>query len=117
MGGFRFKLELGGGNDTPLKALTSRGMTVTITDSAGAPVKALEPVMNAFAHLVGFYGDRQTIVHIHSTGGDVLGSEARGGPALSFVFFPPKPGFIRLYCQVNIGGKMLFAPFNVNVKQ
>ena len=117
MEGFRFKLELGGGNDTPLKALTSRGMTVTITDSAGAPVKALEPVMNAFAHLVGFYGDRQTIVHIHPTGGDVPGSEARGGPALSFVFFPPKPGFIRLYCQVNIGGKMLFAPFNVNVEQ
>ena len=114
--GFRFKLELGAGNDTPLKAQVPRGMTVTITDATSAPVKALEPVMNAFAHLVGFYGDRQTIVHIHPTGGDVLSSEARGGPALSFVFYPPKPGFIRLYCQVRIGGKMLFAPFNVNVE-
>ena len=113
--GFHFKLDLGGGNDTPLRAQTARGMTVAITDSAGAPVHALEPVMNAFAHLVGFYGDRQTIVHIHPIGGDVLNSEARGGPALSFVFFPPKPGFIRLYCQVSIGGKMRFAPFNVNV--
>lgn len=114
--GYLFKLDFGGGNDTPLKARTARGMTVTITHSTGRPMTALQPVMNAFAHLVGFYGDRQTIVHIHPTGGDVLSSEARGGPALNFVFYPPKPGFIRLYCQVNIGGKMRFAPFNVNVE-
>ncbi len=115
--GFHFKLDLGGGNETPPKARTARGMTVTVTDAAGAPVHALEPVMNAFAHLVGFYGDRQTIVHVHPSGGDVLSSEARGGPALSFVFFPPKPGFVRLYCQVSIGGKMRFASFNVNVAE
>jgi hypothetical protein len=31
------------------------------------------------------------------------------------MFFPPKAGFIRLYCQVLIDGEMIFAPFNVNV--
>lgn len=114
--GYRFVLSLGGGDGMPLKSQNARGMTVAITDAAGAPVKVLEPVMNAFAHLVGFYGDRETVVHIHPTGGDVLGDDARGGPALGFVFFPPKPGFIRLYCQVSIAGKMIFAPFNVNVE-
>ncbi len=112
---FHFKLDLSGGNDTPLKAQNARKLTVTITNSAGAPVNALEPVMHRFARLAGFYGDRQTIVQFHPSGGDALSSEARGGPTLSFVFFPPKPGFIRLYCEVSIAGKMRFAPLNVNV--
>jgi hypothetical protein len=114
-GGYHFTLTLANGNETPLRAQQARGMSIAVSDPAGNPASQLEPVMNAFAHLVGFYSDYQTVVHIHPTGGDVLTSEARGGPALGFQFFPPKAGFIRLYCQVSIGGKMLFAPFNVNV--
>jgi hypothetical protein len=86
-----------------------------VTEANGEPVKILEPVMNAFAHLVGFYDDYQTVVHLHPAGGDILNAELRGGPSLGFQFFPPKSGFIRLYCQVSIGGKMLFAPFNLNI--
>lgn len=114
-GGYSFQLTLGNGADLPPKSQQARGMTVTITDAAGKPVTQLEPVMNAFAHLVGFHEDYGTVIHLHPTGGDVLSPDARGGPSLSFVLFPPKPGFIRLYCQVSIGGRMLFAPFNVNV--
>ena len=115
-GGYQFTLALTHGNDVPINAQQARGMTITIADSGGKPVTHLEPVMNAFAHLVGFYGDYQTVVHLHPTGGDVVNDALRGGPALGFVFFPPKAGFIRLYCQVNVGSKMLFAPFNVNVE-
>ena len=115
-GGYQFSLALGNGSDMPPKARQARGMTITITAPDGKPVSQLEPVMNAFAHLVGFYEDYRTVVHLHPIGGDVLGSDARGGPALGVIFFPPKAGFIRLYCQVSIGGKMLFAPFNVNVE-
>lgn len=114
--GFQFSLTLAGGNSRPLQLQRARRMTVTVTDANGQPVASLEPVMNAFAHLVGFYNDYQTVVQLHPTGGDVLDEKLRGGPALSFIFFPPKAGFIRLYCQVMIGGKMLFAPFNVNVE-
>ncbi|MES2571534.1 MAG: hypothetical protein V4710_15955 [Verrucomicrobiota bacterium] len=49
-----------------------------------------EPVMNAFAHLIGFYNDYQTVVHLHSSGGDILTPEARGGPSLGFQFFHPR---------------------------
>ncbi len=114
-GGYQFTLTLAGGNDEPAKAQQARNMTIHVADSAGKPVTQLEPVMNAFAHLVGFYGDYQAVVHLHPTGGDVLNGSLRGGPTLGFIFFPPKAGFIRLYCQVSIGGEMLFAPFNVNV--
>jgi mRNA-degrading endonuclease toxin of MazEF toxin-antitoxin module len=116
-GGYQFTLTLAGGNDAPPKAGQARAMTIKVTDAASQPTTQLEPVMSAFAHLVGFYGDFQTVVHLHPTGGDVLDEKLRGGPSLGFLFFPPKAGFIRLYCQVNIGGKMLFAPFNVNVEQ
>lgn len=113
--GYQFTLALANGNDVPLKAQQARGMTINVTDSTGKPVTQLEPVMNAFAHLVGFHADYQTVVHLHPSGGDVLNDTLRGGPSLGFIFFPPKAGFIRLYCQVKINGKMLFAPFNVNV--
>jgi len=115
-GGYQFTLTLFGGDHIPAKAQQARKMAVTITDPAGQPATNLEPVMNAFAHLVGFYGDYNTVVHLHPTGGDILNQELRGGPALGFIFFPPKPGFIRLYCQVLIDGKMLFAPFNLNIQ-
>lgn len=114
-GGYQFELLLVGGNHLPAKAGQVRRLNVTVTKPDGPPVTSLEPVMNAFSHLVGFYGDYQTVVHLHPTGGDILNQELRGGPSLSFMFFPPKPGFIRLHCLVMIDGQRLFAPFNLNV--
>lgn len=114
--GYHFTLALSNGNNIATKAEQTRGMTISITDADGNPVKNLAPVMNAFAHLVGFYGDYQTVVHLHPTGGDILNQDLRGGPSLGFKFFAPKAGFIRLYCQVLIDGEMLFAPFNLNVE-
>ncbi len=113
--GYQFTLTLMDGNGAPVGARVMRKMSITVTDSKGQPVTTMEPVMNAFAHLVGFYEDYQTVVHLHPSGGDILNPEARGGPSLGFQFFPPKAGFIRLYCQVKIDGRMLFAPFNLNV--
>lgn len=114
-GGYQFDLFLAGGNQRPVKAGQARSITVTVTAADGKPVTTLEPVMNAFAHLVGFYGDFQTVVHIHPTGGDILNSDLRGGPSLGFLLFPPKAGLLRMYCQVMIEGRMLFAPFTLNV--
>lgn len=112
--GFHFELALNQGNHIPLSAGKTRAIFITVTDSTGQPVKTLEPVMNAFAHLVAFYGDYETVVHLHPAGGDILNPAARGGPGMTFQFFPPKPGFVRLYCQVQIGGKTILAPFNLN---
>lgn len=115
-GGYQFELTFGGSDKRLPMAQQTRTMAVTVKDTHGDPVTNLEPVMNAFAHLVGFYSDYQTVVHLHPTGGDILNPNFRGGPSLGFLLFPPKSGFVRLYCQVRIDGKMLFAPFNLNVE-
>jgi len=116
VGGYQFALTFTDGKDMPTKVGHARNMAIKVTDSAGHPTTKLEPVMNAFSHLVGFYEDYQTVVHLHPTGGDVLDQSQRGGPTLGFILFAPRAGFMRLYCQVSIDGRMLFAPFNVNVE-
>ena len=112
-GGYHFRLTFE--NGALPRAKQVRVMQLEIADAAGKPVRQLEPLMNAFAHLVGFYEDYRTVVHLHPEGGDVTRDDVRGGPILSFKFYPPRPGFLRLFCQVVIDGKTIFAPFNVNV--
>jgi hypothetical protein len=114
-GGYRFELRSPSNLPQPVRAGQTRPMTLTVRDAQGAPVTLMEPVMNAFCHLVGFYSDYQTVLHLHPTGGDVLNPDLRGGPSLGFLLHAPKPGFVRLYAQVRIGGRMLFAPFSLNV--
>jgi hypothetical protein len=82
----------------------------------GKPFSQLEPVMEAFVHLVGFYDDRNVIVHIHPQGGLVSDPATRGGPEVQFQFLPPKAGFIRFFAQTQIGGQPRFAPFTVEVR-
>ncbi|HSH95539.1 MAG TPA: hypothetical protein VK968_15455, partial [Roseimicrobium sp.] len=114
-GGLSFKLTFPSVPSGTPRAGQAHNMVVAVTDAQGQPVKRLEPVMNAFAHMVGFYEDYLTVVHLHPTGEDILRDDVRGGPEMAFRFFPPKAGFIRLYCQVQVDGKMIFAPFDVNI--
>jgi hypothetical protein len=114
--GLTFSLTFSKGGPAALVANQTCRIGISVNDAEGKPVTRLEPVMNAFAHLVGFYDDYQTVVHIHPTGGDILNPALRGGPAMGFQFYPPKSGFIRLYCQVSVDGKMRFAPFSLNVQ-
>lgn len=115
-GGLKFTLTFNGGPSATPHAQQTCGMRIMVTEADGRPVQRLEPLMNAFAHLVGFYDDYRTVVHLHPGGGEVLREEARGGPSLLFTFFPPKPGFLRLYCQVQVKGENIFAPFDLNIE-
>jgi hypothetical protein len=99
----------------PLRVGDSVIGRITVTGADGKPFLGLEPIMGAFAHLVGFNEDYRTVVHIHPMGGDVTSPEQRGGPTFQFKFYPPAAGYTRLYCQVNIGGQSKFAGFGVNV--
>src|SRR5581483_11933645 len=104
-GGFSFSLKIEDRSGAPLSAKETRRISVSVADAEGKPVRNLAPVMNAFAHLVGFYDDYKTVVHIHPGGGDILRDDLRGGPSLGFLIYPPRSGFLRLYCQVLIDGK------------
>lgn len=89
--------------------------TIHITDTKGNPTHALESVMGAYAHIVGFNDDFKTVVHIHPMGAEPQKSSDRGGPELQFHIVPEKTGFIKLYAQVKIKGKELFVPFGIEV--
>lgn len=114
-GGLRFQLAAGEVGGATLHAGQAQALRVTVTGNDEQPVHRLEPVMNAFAHLVGFYEDGRTVVHLHPAGLDVEDLSVRGGPSLEFRFYPPKPGFLRLFCQVSVDGAMIYAPFVVQV--
>ena len=100
-----------------MRAKTPVNATITITGAAdGKPFTQLVPIMGTFAHLVAFHEDRQTVIHIHPSGAEPRTPEQRGGPVFAFRFFAPKPGYYRLYAQVQIGGVSRFAPFGLNVE-
>lgn len=109
--GYDFKLELEG----DLKAGEAVFANMSISKD-GQPVDFLEPVMGAFAHMVGFYEDYETIAHIHPTGKEPTEDTERGGPTLRFHIEPEKAGYLKLFAQVQIDGKQVFAPLGVLVK-
>lgn len=115
--GVHFQIAFSGGTGSQAHARQIQLMKLKVTDSNGQPVQRLEPFMNAFAHVTGFYDDHQTILRLHPSGGDILRDEVRGGPMLGFKIYPPRAGFVRFYCQVRIDGRMIIAPFAVNIAE
>jgi Heavy metal binding domain len=109
----RYKLSFGA---QPIKAGEPVAGKLRITREDGTPVRELEPVMDAFAHLVAFHADGKTILHIHPKGIRRLTSNDRGGPELEFQFYSPKPGFFRMFAQIQLGGEQKFAPFGLIVQ-
>ena len=89
--------------------------TVTVTKD-GAPFAGLEPIMAAFAHIVAFPEDFESVLHVHPMGKEPERESERGGPTLQFHLETGKPGFVKIFAQVRIGGRELYAPFGVRVK-
>ena len=112
VGGYHFSLNF---DKPPVEGDATMG-SVEITDAKGNKVTALQPLMGAYGHIVGFYDDYRTIVHIHPMGDEPKNDSDRGGPELSFHLMPVKAGFVKLFAQVKIGNKEYYAPFGVNVK-
>ena len=90
--------------------------SLTIADEKGNPVKDLQPVMGAFAHIVGFYEDFNSVAHIHPMGEEPTNSDQRGGPELNFHFEPVHKGFVKLFAQVRRGDKDIFIPFGIEIE-
>ena len=82
-----------------------REQLVEITGADGKGFTGLEPVMAAFAHIVGFNEDYNTVLHMHPKGAPILDGAARGGPELEFQIYALRPGFVRLFAQVQIAGQ------------
>jgi hypothetical protein len=109
--GYHFELVLSGSEIRAGEPVDAR---LTIT-RGGKGFDRLEPVMGAFAHIVGFNEDRETVLHIHPIESRVLRAGDRGGPVLQFKIYATKPGFTRFFAQLQIDGRQLFVPFALPV--
>lgn len=81
----------------------------------GKPFAALEPVMGAYAHLVGIAEDWTSISHVHPMGTEPTSASDRGGPAIDFHIEPTRAGFLKLFAQIKVDGKDVFLPFGLDV--
>lgn len=110
--GYTFELKF---EEEPPAAGHPHKAWLTVTGPDGKPVTQLEPVMGAFAHLVGFSEDRTEIAHIHPVGQEPGTAAERGGPTLEFQTDFATSGYQKLFAQVQIDGRPLFAPFGIDV--
>lgn len=110
-GGFLCQLEVPEG-----QLVFARDTTVTLRlrDAQGVPLTRLQPLMGAFAHVVGFADDFQTIHHIHPLGAMPQPGEL-GGPTINFRLRASLPGWIRLYVQFAVDDATHLAAFAVPV--
>lgn len=111
VGDYTFTLALEG----EPKAGSAMMASIRVTKD-GKPFAQLQPVMGAFAHVVGFNEDYKTVLHIHPLGKEPDSANERGGPELSFHIEFTKTGFVKLFAQFNIDGKDIFAPFGITIK-
>lgn len=112
--GYRFALAVEG--DAPFVAGAATFVKVNISGPDGRPFTALEPLMGAFAHGVGFTADRAGVLHVHPMGKEPEQDHERGGPEMSFHLVPEMAGFLKFFVQVQIGGRDYFAGYGLHVQ-
>lgn len=97
--------------ETPLRAGEDCRLRIDITDQNRRPVQDLEPIMGAFAHLIGFSGDGNHFIHSHPLGEEPTHDQARGEGCLQFHITPPAAGMSKFFLQVQRHGKIETVPF------
>ncbi|RIJ20807.1 hypothetical protein D1224_14110 [Henriciella barbarensis] len=90
-------------------------LTVTVTGSNGAPFEGLEPLMEAYGHLVGFSESASSMIHAHPTRAHQHGANSRGGPELQFDVMFDEAGPDRLFLLTTANGEEASGPFTINV--
>ncbi|QQG37188.1 MAG: hypothetical protein HYS17_05345 [Micavibrio aeruginosavorus] len=100
-----------------LKMAGDSVLKLSLVNSEGSVVENLEPLMGAYAHMVGFYDDFRTITHLYPIGAEPVTEADRGRGDLSFHFNPEKAGFVKIFLQVRTGGQEHIFPFGVTVQE
>jgi hypothetical protein len=111
--GLRFQLS----QESSLRVGQATRVRLAVVDGQGRPYTQLEPLMGAFAHIVGFDPGARTMMHVHPDGAEPTSAEARGGPTLAFTLEPAVAGPQRLFVQVKANGREVTVPFTLVVAQ
>jgi hypothetical protein len=109
--GIRFRLKF---NPSDIMKGQAAMGTITVTKD-GIPFGDLQPVMGAYAHIVGFSDDFKSAVHVHPMGAAPQQATDMGGPEIIFHLLPEKAGYVKIFAQVKIDDKEIFVPFEVEV--
>jgi hypothetical protein len=110
--GYQFNLQPA---DHPVRAGRTTDLKFTVSRGDGGPVP-MEPVMDAFAHLVAFDEARSGFAHLHPAELDLSRPPDPHQPELNFKITIPQPGRYVIWSQVNLGGREVFAPFCFEVE-
>jgi hypothetical protein len=79
-------------DEKPLRVGESALVKINVRGPDGQPFKQLEPVMGAYAHMVAFPTNLESVTHVHPTGPEPTTKSERGGPDLSFHVVPEQAG-------------------------
>jgi len=109
--GYRFTLDLDR-DRARIDEIAELRLAVSAPD--GAPA-VLDEIMGARAHVVAFDLGRTGFAHLHPMPPEPGAPDAAGGAPLRFQLSLTDPGTYRLWAQVKIGGRELFAPFTLAV--
>ncbi|MEX2381907.1 MAG: hypothetical protein WD490_05960 [Opitutales bacterium] len=77
----------------------------------------LEPIMGAYAHLVGFDENSSGFIHMHPIVEKAEKDLDPLHPELSFLFHVTEPGSYKIWAQLKIDDEERFVPFEVYVKE
>ena len=106
-----FEIELQTVQNT-IRLRRDNPLTLKVTHKDGTPIE-LEEIMGDYAHLVAFDESRTGFAHMHPLERRLAASP---GPEVDFLFYSPKTGHHRIWAQVQIAGREVFAPFDVFVQ-
>lgn len=103
---YRFKLTPA----APLRAGQPADLVFTVLSPDNGPVP-LEPVMDAYAHLVAFDQRNSGFAHLHPVEPPLQPFADPTKPALNFKITIPDAGVYVIWAQVKLAGREVFAPF------
>jgi hypothetical protein len=104
--GYHFKLT----PSAPVRAGKAAELAFTLARPDGGPVP-LEPVMDAYAHLVAFDLGNSGFAHLHPKETSLTPPPDTTRPTLTFQITIPDPGVYVIWAQVKLAGREVFAPF------
>jgi hypothetical protein len=93
-----------------IMAMMGLNMTFTIRDAAtNKPIENLQPYLGAMGHAVAIRNDLQEYLHIHPM------TTKGNGPKVTFMTYFPTEGVYKIWGQFQYNGRVIVAPFVVNV--
>lgn len=104
--GYRFQLA----PSAPIRAGRLADLKFTVVAPDGGPVP-LEPVMDAYAHLVAFDQTHSGFAHLHPVEVELTPFADPTKPVLNFKITIPDAGIYVIWAQVKLAGREVFAPF------